>query len=398
MDFGAVSVSELNAYLKTKFMVDDILNGLYVRGEISNLTRHGSGHVYFTLKDQDSRIKAVMFRPQALRLKFIPENGMRVLVHCDVRVFERDGVYQLYAHEILPDGVGALALRFEQLKRKLEAAGIFDEERKKPVPGFPSRIGVITSRTGAVFHDIVNVLERRYPLVTLTLIPAAVQGERASASIAGALKFADTQGFDTLILARGGGSIEELQGFNTEETARAVYNCGTPVISAVGHETDFTLADFAADLRAPTPSAAAELAARDMGAIKLTLDKTRRMMYNYTVEALRGREQALSALTRRLRVQRPAYALETASRRLDSLRNRLQRASERDWQNRARRYSALIGRLNALSPLAVLARGYSITYKDGGVLRTGADAAMGDELKIRLRDAVITGTVTKIER
>ena len=318
------SVSEVNRFIKQIFAAEDILYGLHIRGEISNFVNHvRSGHFYFTLKDQTSSIKCVMFRSNASRLPFLPENGMNVILRGDVQVFERDGVDQVYVADIQPDGTGALYMAYEQLKKKLDEEGLFDPQRKRPLPPYPGTIGVITSKTGAALQDILNILRRRYPVCTVKLFPALVQGEQAPESIIQAFARANRTPLDLVIVGRGGGSLEDLWAFNDEGVARAIAGCRVPVISAVGHEVDYTIADFAADLRAPTPSAAAELAVPELVNLRTMIDNYAEMVYNYTISSLQNGEQQLDSLSTRLTARAPGAVLEHSCRNLESLDSRL---------------------------------------------------------------------------
>ena len=287
----AVSVSEIQAYVKERLRQDENLRGLTVVGELSNFTHHKSGHFYFTLKDGETAIKAVMFRSNAENLSFVPENGMSVIIHGSINVFERDGQYQLYANEMQPEGIGELYLGFEQLKQKLGEGGYFD--RKRPIPQMPECICIITAKTGAALQDMLNILGRRYPIVKVKLIPVLVQGTSAPDSIAAAMEKAQSSGADVIIFGRGGGSIEDLWAFNDETLANVIYDCKIPVISAVGHETDFTICDFVSDMRAPTPSAAAELAVPDKEAIKAGIDSFRERLSKTVMGKLESAEKSI---------------------------------------------------------------------------------------------------------
>ncbi|MCL2013930.1 MAG: exodeoxyribonuclease VII large subunit [Oscillospiraceae bacterium] len=397
-ELTSVTVAELNAYIKAKFATDDILGGIYVKGEISGLAKPASGHIYFTLKDEQSQIKAVMFRQQAERLKFIPGNGNNVLVFCDARVYEKDGVYQLYVSEMQPCGIGSIFEKFEHLKNKLRQEGLFELEHKKPIVEYPARIAAITSKSGAVFRDIVNVLSRRYPVGNLTLIPTQVQGDNAPASIVNALKTADNSGFDTIILARGGGSAEDLQCFNTEEVAYAIFGCNTPVISAVGHETDFTIADFVSDLRAPTPSAAAELAARDISGIKIELDKMRNMLYNYITDFYTCESVRLAELYRRLKQQSPEKKLTIAYQDNEKFKKRLRFYISDIYERKRGAYAGLLNKLDDLSPLAVLSRGFSVTQIGENIIKDGGSVKIGDILTTKVSNASIRSSVIEIKK
>ncbi len=389
---SVLTVSQINTYLKAVLDGDDNLQHIFVCGEISNFTNHyRTGHFYFTLKDEKAAIKAVMFRSAAQRLRFLPENGMRVIIRGSVSLFERDGVYQLYCDDMQPDGAGDLSVAFEQRKKKLEEMGLFDPLHKKPIPSLPSRIGVITSPTGAAVHDILNVLERRFPFAAIVFCGVQVQGESAAPQIAEAIaRFNELQAADVLIVGRGGGSIEDLWAFNEEIVAHAIYNSHIPVISAVGHETDFTIADFVADLRAPTPSAAAELASPDTRELLFQLDTmldrlTERVLDKHQNKALR-----LEAMLHRLQQQSP-------ERRLQLLETKLQQQTEKlisGGQAMLRPYADALGtlaqKLEMTSPLRTLARGYVLAQDENGLLvRNAAKVQKGQTLALRFADGSV---------
>ena len=391
---GAFTVSELNAYIKNIFENDRTLRAVTVRAEISNFTRHSTGHLYFTLKDSEGQIKAVMFRSNAMRMAFMPESGMKVTVHGQISVYPRDGTYQIYVFSMQPDGIGALYIAYEQMKERLSAEGLFDQGHKKPIPKISERIGVITSPTGAAVRDIINVITRRFPLAKIYLYPALVQGEGAEDSLISALDYLDTSGLcDVVIIGRGGGSIEDLWAFNSEKLARRIYRATVPIISAVGHETDFTICDFVADMRAPTPSAAAEIAVPDKKEIMMRLDG-----YNERCAA------ALRALVRVSRDRFTAILDGDALKSPETLFNAKKEVVERLSDVAARqalaiidgacaRFSILAQKLSALSPLSVLSRGYSVVDKGGEVVRRKEQLSSGDEIKIRLSDGDIKARV-----
>lgn len=393
------SVSEVNRFIKQIFAAEDIFYGLHIRGEISNFVNHvRSGHFYFTLKDQTSSIKCVMFRSNASRLPFLPENGMNVILRGDVQVFERDGVYQVYVADIQPDGTGALYMAYEQLKKKLDAEGLFDPQRKRPLPPYPGAIGVITSKTGAALQDILNILRRRYPVCTVKLFPALVQGEQAPESIIQAFARANRTPLDLVIVGRGGGSLEDLWAFNDEGVARAIAGCRVPVISAVGHEVDYTIADFAADLRAPTPSAAAELAVPDIVNLRTMIDNYAEMVYNYTVSSLQNGEQQLDSLSTRLMARAPGAVLEHSCHSLESLDSRLHLSFEGMYGRCGQRFAAAAGILESLSPLKVLTRGYSITFdKSGKIARSAEQLKPGNRITTRFHDGEVVSVVAEKE-
>lgn len=393
-----LTVSQINGYLKQLLDEDVQLKSIFIRGEISNFTNHlKTGHYYFTLKDQKASIKGIMFKWNTQHLRFMPQNGMNVIIFGSVQLFERDGICQIYCADMQPDGVGALYMAFEQLKEKLGGKGLFDEEHKRPLPPMPQRIGVVTAKTGAAIHDILNILSRRYPIGEVVLIPALVQGENAPDSICDAIGKAEKLGLDLLIVGRGGGSLEDLWAFNDERVAYAIYNCTIPVISAVGHEVDYTIADFVADLRAPTPSAAAELAAPDVQNLLRAVDVMRQELDSAIEEVLRDKADELEALQSDLRANSPETAVERSGERLISLKNRLTAAAEQTTEIKAVAFSGLAGKLEALSPLKVLTRGYSITFSGEKAVTSVKEAAVGDEIHTLVTDGTIVSTVTKIK-
>ena len=388
------SVSDLNEYIKTVFENNRTLSSITVRGEISNFVNHRSGHLYFSLKDADGQVRAVMFRSRAASLKFMPESGMKVIVHGSVTVYPRDGSYQLYVSSMQPDGIGALYLAYEQMKERLATEGLFDESHKKMIPDFPRRIGVITSPTGAAVRDIINVTGRRFPGADVFVYPALVQGEGAEASLIKALDYLDRSRLcDVIIIGRGGGSIEDLWAFNSEKLARRIYSADVPIISAVGHETDFTICDFVADMRAPTPSAAAELAVPDKRDLMLRID-------SYDERLVLALNRKLSRSRERLEYLRSASEGFSADRLIGARREGLRYAEEKlgmivnQLLERARdRLSINAGRVHALSPLAILSRGYSITEFNGETLKSASDVKMGDKISIILPDGRVNATV-----
>ena len=382
-----LSVSQLNRYIQFKIQSDLKLKGIAVKGEISNFTVHyKSGHAYFTLKDSGSAVKAVMFSRNAERLRFVPENGMSVLVVGNVDVYERDGVYQIIVTDIQPLGAGAMHKGIEQLKEKLSKQGLFDAALKKPIPVMPKKIGVVTSLTGAALQDILNVLSRRYPICEVIISPAQVQGETAADSICSALRLADNCGADTIILARGGGSLEDLMPFNTEKVAVAVSACKTPVITAVGHETDTSVVDYVADLRAPTPSAAAELASPQMSELFSTVDYMTGKMKAAFENGLVKKEDKLKDTLSRLKLLSPEKKLESNFRDLNRLREKLDVLADRKIRFNESKLERYAAQLSALSPLNVLERGYSITAKDNRVVSKGEELIVGDVVEITFSD------------
>ncbi|HYG59426.1 MAG TPA: exodeoxyribonuclease VII large subunit [Symbiobacteriaceae bacterium] len=386
LDRSSMTVRELTFYIKQLIDRDEILQHVWVRGEISNFKWHTSGHIYFTLKDDVSQVKCVMFRSAAQRLKFKPDSGMQVIIGGNVTVYERDGAYQLYCNAMEPAGVGALHLQFEQLKKRLAAEGLFDEALKRPLPMLPRRVGLVTAPTGAAVRDMITVSRRRFPGVRLLLAPAMVQGEEAPASLIKALRLLSRQPeVDVIIIGRGGGSLEDLWAFNDEGLARAIRACPVPVVSAVGHETDFTIADFAADLRAPTPSAAAEIVVPSRLELQGLVDGLRLRMISITRRLIERKRLKLKALAERPVLQRPQGRLLQDRQRLDDLVRRLGFAGGRRVERSRQRLATLVGRLDALSPLAVLSRGYAIARdEEGRVIKESTAVQSGDAVSVML--------------
>lgn len=387
MKYNAVTVTQLNKYLKDRFDEDENLNAILVKGEISNFKNHYTGHLYFTLKDETSLIKCIMFKSYAEKLQFKPKDGMKVMVFGTVSVFERDGVYQIYCKSMMEDGMGDLHEKFEQLKAKLEAEGLFDEKHKKSIPIFPKVIGVLTSQTGAVIRDIINVSSRRNPNVYIRLLPVPVQGPGASEQIAEKIKIMNEKKLaDVIIVGRGGGSLEDLWPFNEEIVARAIYNSEIPIISAVGHETDFTIADFVADLRAPTPSAAAELAVPDIFELK---QKIQNYQNRYRI-ALKKKLEVMKLRLEKVMKSRaftdPKRKIIDNSILLDNLVKRLEKTIKDLQNSKTNKYNELIAKLDTLSPLKTLIRGYSLTEKDGQIVKSVKQINKGDLISIRFTD------------
>lgn len=394
-----ISVSELNEYIKLVLEHDELLMNICVKGEISNFTNHyKTGHMYFSLKDAGGAVKAVMFRGNAIKLKFMPENGMKVLVSGRVGVFPRDGQYQIYVDSMEPDGIGALALAFEQLKGKLEKEGLFADWRKKTLPAMPMRIGVITSPTGAAIRDILNILGRRFPLAEVDLYPALVQGENAAADLVrGLAHFNRAKNVDVIILGRGGGSIEDLWAFNEEPLVRAVAMSEIPVISAVGHETDFTLCDFAADKRAPTPSAAAEIAvpnAEDILYTVQTADMRLRRAMNQKISVARER---LDRLASSRVLKNPQNVIDDKRMMLLREEQMLHEKMQAVLQRKGSSLGEKVAKLDALNPLAVLARGYAAVFdEENKVIKNTDGVKLGDDITLAMADGKISATVKTI--
>ena len=408
----ALTVSQLNAYIKSLVDRDDFLGSVAVRGELSNYKIYPSGHHYFTLKDAESSLKCVMFRSAAGKLRFRPESGMGVTAWGRISVYPRDGAYQLYCEALMPEGFGDLQMAYEQLKAKLEKEGLFDRSHKKPIPRYPERIAVITSSAGAAVHDIIRVLRRRWPMGKIMLLPVRVQGVEAPGEIAAALRYASEHKVaDVVITGRGGGSIEDLWAFNDERVARAIYDCEIPVISAVGHEPDVTIADFVADLRAATPSNAAELAAPDLTELMQAIDSAMRRLENSMAKRISGSREALEALSsrrvlqsatgfieqRRSQVETLRVRLEAASgfasksrSQLDNLASRLDSALDAAMTRKKNEYLRAAAKLDALSPLKVLSRGYAIAMdEDGRAVKDSSGVRAGDKLTVRLASGAL---------
>ena len=388
-----LSVTQINRYISFKFKDDKKLSGVMIKGEISNFTAHRSGHFYFTLKDKESSIKAVMFKSHAVNVKFMPENGMNVIAMGNISVFERDGIYQVYVTDIVPDGIGSVYVASEQLKAKLQKEGIFDQSAKRPIPQMPVKIGVVTSKTGAALQDIINILSRRYPIGELVLVPALVQGEGAADSISKALIQAGKFDCDVIILARGGGSLEDLTPFNTEKVAYAVYNSSVPVISAVGHETDVTIADLAADLRAPTPSAAAEGVSVSKEQLNGNLNYYNEKLKNLIRIKLNNAEASLERLTERLIRFSPQFKIENNIRKFDDLQKRLDFAFIKIISDYENKYISRISQMEALSPIKVLKRGYSLIYKNSNIISNISKLECGDIIEIKMSDGTVKAKI-----
>ena len=387
MTYNPISVTELNNYIKGKFQEDEYLNNVLVKGEISNFKHHYTGHLYFTLKDENSLIKCVMFKTYTPHLDFVPKDGMKVMVLGTVSVFERDGVYQIYAKAMKQEGVGDLHAEYEKLKAKLEAEGLFDKSHKKPIPFMPKCIGVLTSNTGAVIRDIINVSTRRNPNVHIRLFPVPVQGQGAAEKIAKAIETMNEENLaDVLIIARGGGSLEDLWPFNEEIVARAIYASKLPIISAVGHETDFTIADFTADLRAPTPSAAAELAVPNIEELILKLKGYENRFQNSLrkkVELMKLRYEKCmksSAFTNPMQKVNENYML------LDKQIKRMQNSVQLKVKEKKTYMVEWISKLDTLSPLKTLTRGYCIATKEDKTIHSSKDVKVGDKIDLRFID------------
>ena len=394
MKIEPISVTQLNNYVKEKVAEDGFLNSVLVKGEISNFKHHYTGHMYFTLKDENSLIKCVMFKTATATLNFIPKDGMKVIVFGTVSVFERDGIYQIYCKAMQEDGMGSLFKAYEELKKKLELEGLFDESHKKPIPFMPKIIGVLTSNTGAVIRDIINVSTRRNPNVYIRLLPVPVQGEGAAAKIAKAIRFMNENKLaDVIILARGGGSLEDLWPFNEEIVARAIYDSKLPVISAVGHETDFTIADFVADLRAPTPSAAAELAVADVLDLKNTLhvyQNRLKISLKRKTELMRLRyEKALSSRVYREPLQKIIEQYMIIDHKMKSLENSV----IKKFKDSKLEMAKVVSKLDALSPLKTLTRGYCLAEIEGKVVTKAKELKKDMTIGIKFQDGDVSAKI-----
>lgn len=393
------SVSDVTQYIKGLFEGEEILSAILIRGELSNFKRYPSGHCYFTLKDAEASMKCVMFNGYARNLRFTPENGMQVIAGGSVSVYERDGVYQLYVNSLTPEGAGALALAFEQLKERLAAEGLFDETHKQPLPRFPRRVGIVTSSAGAVLRDIHKVTKRRWPGIQLILCPVLVQGTEAAGQIAGAVKFFNRKyPVDVLIVGRGGGSAEDLWAFNEEIVVRAIYDSKIPVISAVGHETDTTLADFVSDRRAATPSQAAELAVLDAGELCQYAAGLLTRLFAGRKRQMGQRMSYLKSLTDRPWRRNPGLLLSAPIQHTDHVTEQLYRAVKEQRTNTRHHLELILKRLELLNPVQILYRGFSIIEKDGRTVSRAKELSVGDHLNITFADGKISAVVKAKEK
>lgn len=391
---GALSVTQVNEYLKMVLDGDRVLSDVLVRGEISNFKLYSSGHAYFTLKDETGQLKSVMFRSYASRLVFRPADGMRVIAHGRISVYEAGGQYQLYADELQPDGAGSLALRFEQLKRKLQEEGLFDGSRKKPLPPMPMRIGVITSPSGAAIHDIIHVLGRRFPLAGVILFPSAVQGAEAPMQLIQGIEFFNASDLvDVIIIGRGGGSQEDLWAFNDEALAYAIAASAVPVVSAVGHESDFTICDFVSDRRAPTPSAAAELVVPDQKSILFSLSEKKKRLSTVLEKRLREERRALDRIASAHVFCHPERMLDPRRLHLFDLEEDMNRALDAAILQSRNTLQGAAARLESLSPLGVLSRGYAVATVNGKTVQSVNGVSVGDLLNVRFSDGCVNATV-----
>lgn len=392
------SVSQVNLYIKNMFAREYILNRIYVKGEVSNCKYHSSGHIYFTLKDQKGQMACVMFAGQRDGLSFRMSEGQSVIVLGSINVYERDGKYQLYAKEIIADGAGALYEQFERLKEKLAKEGLFEERYKKPIPKYNKRIGIVTASTGAAIQDIVNISHRRNPYVQLYLYPAKVQGEGAWETIVEGIEYLDRLGLDVIIAGRGGGSIEDLWAFNEEAVAWAIFQCQTPIISAVGHETDTTIADYVADLRAPTPSAAAELSVMNISELAQYLNNCHYTLNRQMENKLRRLRSEMEKHSLRLKHAEPMYQLRQKRQYLAELSVRMDQCMERRISEKRHRLALYIERMKGLSPLERLGKGYGYITKDETPIRSVKDVKVSDSVVIELKDGQLKAAVEEINK
>ena len=399
MAMQPVSVTQLTQYIKLLLDRDEILSQVCVRGELSNYKAHSSGHQYFTLKDEGAVISCVMFRSDAMKMRFRPESGMKVILYGRVSLFPKSGQYQIYVTAMQPDGVGALAVAYEQLKRRLYEEGLFDPAHKQPLPHYPHRVALITSPTGAAVRDMTRILGRRWPMAEVLVCPVRVQGEGAAEEIAQMLDYVDKhQLADVIITGRGGGSLEDLWAFNEEIVARAIYRCTIPVISAVGHEPDVTISDYVADVRAATPSNAAEIAVQDEAAIRSSLRQLQLRLEQAEGRKLTQLRQRLDALAQKPVMKRPETYLQQQELQLEMLRQRLEHAGTGMVQKNTLRFQRTAAKLDALSPLKVLSRGYAMVTREDAVVRSVTQLQPGDPVAVALSDGTVQCTVDAVQR
>ena len=398
MAFQPLTVTEVNQYIKQMLEQDQILSQVSVRGELSNYKMHSSGHHYFTLKDDGAVISAVMFRGDASKLRFRPENGMKVILSGRISLFPKSGQYQIYVRDMQPDGVGALYIAFEQLKQKLYAEGLFDPAKKQQIPRYPGKIALITSPTGAAVRDMIRILRHRYPLAKVLVCPVKVQGDGAAEEIAEMLDYVNANGLaDVIITGRGGGSMEDLWAFNEEVVARSIFRSRIPVISAVGHEPDVTISDYVADLRAATPSNAAELAVVDGAELKVRLQNVTARMTQTVLSNIQNKRQQLRSLSEKKIMRSPYEYLSERRMLLAMLQQRLEGSQAGLIQKKKQNFASLAASLDAMSPLKVLGRGYAMALKGEDVVQSASALQIGDKLKLQLRDGVASCCVESVE-
>lgn len=394
----ALTVTQVNLYIKQVIARDDLLNNILVKGELSNFKAHSSGHMYMSLKDESGVMRAVMFRSAAAKLEFKPANGMKVIARGRIGVYERDGQYQLYIEHMEQEGVGDLHTAFERLKQKLDAEGLFSPNHKKPLPKYPKRIGVVTAPTGAAIRDILNILSRRFSYSDVVLYPVLVQGENSAASIVEAIEYFNVENSaDVLIVGRGGGSIEDLWSFNEECVARAIYESHIPIVSAVGHEIDFTISDFVADLRAPTPSAAAELVVPSGDELHDKFDNVYRRLYTCTSRIIERNRMRVKYLADNAYLKNPMSKVDDSRIYLDNVSRSFENAYSRILRDKKQGLAVAASKLNALSPLKSLERGFSLTKGNKGLVKSINQVSQGDKLEILVNDGVIDAVVESVK-
>lgn len=393
-----LTVTSVTKYIKYKIDTDDNLKCIFIKGEISNCKYHSTGHIYFSIKDENSILNAIMFSTNAKKLTFTPNDGMKVLITGRISVYEAAGRYQIYVEEMIEDGVGNLYAEFEKLKKKLETKGLFDSNHKKDIPKMPSKVGVITASTGAAIRDIVSTIKRRFPICEIYLFPSLVQGENASKDLVNKLLQADNYGVDVIIIGRGGGSIEDLWAFNDEELANTIYNAKTPIISAVGHEVDFTICDFVSDLRAPTPTGAAELAVPNMSDIMINLEHLKIRLNESLNKKIDYNKLLLNNLKNSFVLKNPMLLYENKKQNIDLYFEKLNNMMNYRLERTNTKFSNLINKLELLNPLSVLSKGYSVTYKDDKVIKDASKLKKNDSVTIRLYNGLFEAKVEEIKK
>ena len=393
-----LTVTTVTKYIKYKIDTDDNLKCIFIKGEISNCKYHSTGHIYFSIKDENSILNAIMFSTNAKKLTFTPNDGMKVLITGRISVYEAAGRYQIYVEEMIEDGVGNLYAEFEKLKKKLETKGLFDSNHKKDIPKMPSKVGVITASTGAAIRDIVSTIKRRFPICEIYLFPSLVQGENASKDLVNKLLQADNYGVDVIIIGRGGGSIEDLWAFNDEELANTIYNAKTPIISAVGHEVDFTICDFVSDLRAPTPTGAAELAVPNMSDIMINLEHLKIRLNESLNKKIDYNKLLLNNLKNSFVLKNPMLLYENKKQNIDLYFEKLNNMMNYRLERTNTKFSNLINKLELLNPLSVLSKGYSVTYKDDKVIKDASKLKKNDSVTIRLYNGLFEAKVEEIKK
>ena len=397
-DKNILTVTETNELIRDLIENSNVLNNIYIKGEISNFVNHRTGHFYFTVKDDGSVLRAVMFKAGASKLKFLPENGMKVILHGRISLYVKDGQYQIYCDDIEPDGVGSLFIAFEQLKTRLEAEGLFDAKYKKPLPKVPLRIGIITSPTGAAIRDMINVITRRFRMAKIVLFPALVQGENAPQQLISGIKFFNSKkNADVIIIGRGGGSFEELWAFNDENLARTIFASEIPVISAVGHETDFTICDFVSDLRAPTPSAAAELAVPDTSDLKKQLSNVEKKIESQLINKINYHREQINNYANKNAFKNPGNVIDDKRMNLLHIEKNLLTQMKIIMDNKKAAFALNSSKLEILNPLSIITRGYSVAYnKNGGIVKSVREIAPGDSISVKLKDGEVEANITKV--